>query len=173
MKGLKQQNFHPAQWTPCPFNVPRIRSARNLSYPGFIFAPQNITRKKVCLLTSYPITLQYQHHIYIFRPEVLYLSFVGCQISIQYEMVQWTEYWTEYERPLTLGSAESLPSLDDFDKISSPLYRDTSEEPLGIARAVPFINDFMLDFLVWSLLKKRLHCFKKRKSSKTSRPNDP
>lgn len=49
---------------------------------------------------------------------------------------------------LTLGSAESLPSLDDFDKISSPLYQDASEEPLGIARAVPFINDFMLDFLV-------------------------
>lgn len=49
---------------------------------------------------------------------------------------------------LPLASAEPLPSLDDFDKISSPLYQDASEEPLGIARAVPFINDFMLDFLV-------------------------
>lgn len=78
-----------------------------------------------------------------------------------------------------LGSAELLPRFHAFGQIIPHPYPAASEELLrggggggGGTRAAPFWSDFLLNFFAWSLLKKRLNCFKKGNSSKASWRNN-
>lgn len=108
-----------------------------------------------------------------FMTAVLQLSLVDFFVSSVFNTTWYTDYLMSHgtvnrvldggSETRTLGPAKSLPSIDDFEQIVFPLHLAASEELLGLTRAAPFLNDFMLDFLVWFLLKKRLHCFKREK----------